>query len=357
VTDIKLKSAKIAGIVSAVPEKEFDNVRDTEQFDSVDVKKVVALAGVKSRRVSDGSICTSDLNFAAAERLLEILDWAPESISAVIFVTQTPDYFLPGGASLIHKQLKLPQQCAAFDVGLGCSGYPYGLWLANMMLQTGSAKRVLLLHGETPSLFTSKEDRSTYLLFGDGGTATAIEADDNGKEWGYCLRSDGEGYSDLIIPGGGFRNPKPQSERDYCLRMNGTNLFNFTISKVPELINDTLALMETTTEDVDAFYFHQSNQFIMKHIAKKCGLSDEKVPIILDRFGNIGGGSVPLAITQHLIEKPLEAEANAMLLGYGVGLSWGSACIQLSPGIKVDHIEINSSTMAALYPVFEKNNS
>ena len=343
-TAIILRGARLAGVSSAVPDIEFDNVRDTLQFDPMEVKKVVALAGVKARRITDGSLCSSDLCLAAARDLLAGLDWSPESIDALIFVTQSPDYFLPGTSSLMHRDLKLSHHCAVFDVGLGCSGYPYGLWLANMMIQTGSAKRVLVLHGDTPSLFTDKADRSTYLLFGDGGTATAIEASTAGADWGFCLHSDGAGYSDLIIPGGGFRNPKPADERDYCLQMNGPNLFNFTVNRVPELIEATLELMQLRVDQVDLFFFHQSNQFIMKHIAKKCGLAGEKVPIILDRFGNIGGASVPLAMTQCLATHKVETPIRVMLLGYGVGLSWGSAFVELDKHTFSSHRELAGKT-------------
>jgi 3-oxoacyl-[acyl-carrier-protein] synthase-3 len=244
----------------------------------------------------------------------------------------------------MHRDLGLSHHCAVFDVGLGCSGYPYGLWLANMMVQTGAAKRVLVLHGDTPSLFTDKEDRSTYLLFGDGGTATAIEASENSSEWGFCLHSDGTGCTDLIIPGGGFRNPNPENKRDNKLQMNGPNLFNFTVARVPEVIEEILQLMRCSVDDVNLFFFHQSNQFIMKHIAKKCGLDVAKVPLILDRFGNIGGASVPLTMTQYLIENKVESPMKVMLLGYGVGLSWGAAYIEIDKDVFSSHRDVTECT-------------
>ena len=339
-----LRGARLAGVTSVVPATEFDNVRDTQHFDATEVKKVVALAGVKARRVTDGNLFCSDLCLEAAKDLVAGLEWSVDSIDVLIFITQTPDYFLPGTASLMHRDLGLSHHCAVFDVGLGCSGYPYGLWLANMMVQTGAAKRVLVLHGDTPSLFTDKEDRSTYLLFGDGGTATAIEASPNATEWGFCLHSDGSGATDLIIPGGGFRNPNPENKRDTKLHMNGPNLFNFTVSRVPEVIEETLQLVKSKVDDVDLFFFHQSNQFIMKHIAKKCGLDVAKVPITLDRFGNIGGASVPLTMTQYLIENKLESTVKIMVLGYGVGLSWGAGYLELDKNVFSSHREVAERT-------------
>ncbi len=127
-------------------------------------------------------------------------------------VTQTPDYFLPSTACVVHHRLGLKESCAAFDVGLGCSGYPYGLWMAAMMLQSRGFKRVLLLHGETPTRFANRSDRSVALLFGDAGSATALEAAESAgaKEWYFSLHTDGSGFDDLIIEGGGFRDRFPE---------------------------------------------------------------------------------------------------------------------------------------------------
>lgn len=332
--------ARLAGVSSCVPAKVFDNQQDTTGFDPDEIKKVVAMAGIRQRKVADDSICSSDLCLKAAKNLLEDLQWEPSSIDALVMVTQTPDYFLPSSACLIHRDLGLSDHCASFDVGLGCSGYPYGLWLGAMMIQTGSAKRALILHGETPSRFTHPDDRATYLLFGDAGSATAIEASSSNEQWGFCLHSDGSGYSDLIIEGGGFRNRSPENDRDHFLNMHGANLFNFTVKRVPTLINDTLELTEKAVADVDAFIFHQSNKFIMHHIAKKCALPTAKVPIILDRFGNSGGPSVPLTLTQTYLDKQITEPQTLMLLGYGVGLSWSSALLQLHSDIRLNHCEL-----------------
>jgi 3-oxoacyl-[acyl-carrier-protein] synthase-3 len=333
-----LSGVSLQGVATCVPDKVFDNIKDSDNFDPQEVKKVVTIAGIKQRRIVDDNTCSSDLCLKAGKQLLERLDWSPDSIDTLIFVTQTPDYFLPGTASLLHRDLGLPMSCAAFDVGLGCSGYPYALWLASMMIQTGASRRVLVMHGETASLITYPRDRATALLFGDAGSATALEREGD-DSWGFCLHSDGQGYQDLMIPGRGFRNPRPENERDNYLYMNGANLFNFTIQKVPLLIQDTLTLMDKNIEDIDAFIFHQSNQFMMLHIARKTGLPAEKTPIILGKYGNAGGPSVPLTMTQHYTGKKLEFEQTAMLLGYGVGLSWGSALLKVKPETVFLHCE------------------
>lgn len=334
-----LARCRIAGISTCVPSGVFDNLTDTEGFSRDEVRKVVAMAGVKQRFVSDGSICASDLCLKAARDLLAELDWAPDTVDGLILVTQSPDYFLPSTSCLLHRDLALAPDCATFDVGLGCSGYPYGLWMAWMMINSGM-RRVLVLHGETPSAFTDPQDRATFLLFGDAGSATALERDEDAAPVYFSLHTDGRGYDDLIINSGGFRDRFPEDQRQYYLRMNGTDLFNFTLQRVPPLIETTLAMAQKSVGDIDYYIFHQSNQFMMKHLAKKCGLPEDRTPIILERFGNTGGPSVPLTITRGVEQRPADRPLCMMLLGYGVGLSWSSALVDVNPDIPFTHSQL-----------------
>ena len=338
-----VKGARVAAIGTCVPQRRYDNVEETKQFSKEEVKKVVALAGVKSRRLADDSICSSDLCLASANAILESLRWEKDSIDALIMVTQSPDYFLPSTACVLHKLLDLPDECAAFDVGLGCSGYPYGLWLAAMMLNGGQMQRVLLLHGETPSRFSDESDRSVSLLFGDTGSATALEAvnHDKSREWFFKLQTDGAGFRDMIIEAGGFRNRFSEDPKKYCVQMNGANIFNFTIKEVPDLIRETLEMSGIGDEDIDYYIFHQSNQFIIRHILRKMKIPAEKVPITLGEFGNTGGASIPLTITMGALNRPLDRPLNMLLLGYGVGLSWGSALIELESDAVLKHVELD----------------
>lgn len=329
-TESILKNCRIAGVSSCVPSRIIDNVNDNKDFPKDEVRKVVAIAGVRKRRVSDGKICSSDLCLNAAKELLAKLNWEKNSVDALIMVTQSPDYFLPSTSCLLHRDLGLSDGCATFDVGLGCSGYPYGLWLASMMINSG-LNRVLLLHGETPSLFTSSDDRATSMLFGDAGTATAVEKDTSAEPWYFKLHTDGSGFDDLIIPAGGFRNRFEDNRREHFLHMDGSGLFNFTIKRVPPLISRILEMSGLEVDDVDYYVLHQSNQFMMKHIAKKCGLPVERTPIILDEYGNSGGPSVPLTITQSFCKAKISKKLSLMLIGYGVGLSWGSGLVSIDP--------------------------
>ena len=340
---VKTSGARLAGVCNCIPALRFDNLADTVEFSDEEVRKVTGMAGVVARRLAGDSVCSSDLCAAAGQRLLHSLGWEPASVDALIMVTQTPDYFLPSTACVVHRRLGLADHCAAFDVGLGCSGYPYGLWLAAMMLQGGGVRRALLLHGETPTRFSDKGDRSVSLLFGDAGSATALERSDAPcADWYYALYSDGSAYDSMIIESGGFRDRFGTDPRKHCVAMNGALIFNFTIKRVPALIDETLRSARVSVGDVDYFIFHQSNQYIIKHISSKKSLPAAKVPIILKEFGNTGGPSVPLTLTEGGLVRPEDRPLRLLLLGYGVGLSWGSALVELDPHAVLDRTELDN---------------
>jgi 3-oxoacyl-[acyl-carrier-protein] synthase-3 len=327
-----LDGFRIAGVSTVVPVTQVDNLALGDCYGADDVRKVVSMAGVRHRHVVSKGQTSVDLCCEAAQRLLQQLGWAPDSVTGLIMVTQSPDHFLPSSACVVHGRLGMGVDCAAFDVGLGCSGYPYGLYLAATMLKGGGHQRILMLNGDTPSRFTSPDDHATTLLFGDAGSATALEATPGGGLVSHFgLFSDGSGADALIMKGGGFRDRFPFDPRDLYVRMDGAGVFNFTIKRVPPMILDTLAVAKLSVQDIDAYIFHQSNRFIMKHLIKKCGLPEERVPFSLDDMGNCGGPSVPVTLTRALQARQIEQAQTLrlMLLGYGVGLSWASAVVHL----------------------------
>ncbi len=336
------KPAFIRGITSCVPSRRFDNLSETTAFEAEEVEKVVKMAGVKTRHLAGDHECSSDLCVAAAQDLLQGLNWDPTTVDALVFVTQTPDYLLPSTSCLVQRRLGIGDTCAAFDVGLGCSGYPYGLWLAAMMLQSRGFRRVLVLHGETPTRFSDRGDRAVALLFGDAGSATALEAAGDGPDarppWWFCLHTDGAGADDLILAGGGFRERFPTDARRSSVYMNGANVFNFTIKRVPSLIEETLAASGVSRDAVDYYIFHQSNRFIIRHLMKKASVPEAKVPMTIAEFGSVGGPSVPLTMTRGDLVRPADRALRLMLLGYGVGLSWGSALLDLPPEARLNHL-------------------
>lgn len=327
--------ARIAGIVSCVPPRVIDNSFFEEQFGE-GVSEVTKMTGVLTRHRAEQDVTTSDLCEAAAARLLDKLGWEPDSVDGLIFVTQSPDYRLPATACAVHGRMNLRVGAIAFDVNLGCSGYPYGLWLAMMAVQTGAMQRVLLAVGDTSGKTIDESDRATAMLFGDAGTVTAIEqSEDENTTADFILGSDGKGADNLIVPNGAFRVRKAEGRlkgRNLDkLYMDGGEIFTFTLKSVPPLINETIENSGISKDDHDAFLLHQANTFMINHIAKKAKLPKEKVPINMDRYGNTSSATIPLLMTTDLADQLATRRMRLGMFGFGVGYSWASASMEVGP--------------------------
>jgi len=333
-TVARTHGSRIAGVVSCVPPRTIDNDYFAERFGDK-VADVVKMTGVKTRHWVENGVTTSDLCARAAETLFERLDWDRTSVDAVIFVSQTPDYRLPATACLLQDRLGLRPGVIGIDVSLGCSGYVHALWLASMMIETGAAKRILLAVGDTSSIMNDPNDRSTALLFGDAGTATAVEAAEGTAEATFILGTDGSGGESLIVPKGGFRScaghPKFADFPSDILYMDGGEVFNFTLKAVPTLITETIMASDVAPEEYDLFLLHQANTFMIKHLAKKAKLPADKVPINIDRFGNTSSATLPLLMTDLAAETLKERRCRIGLFGFGVGWSWGGASLEVGP--------------------------
>ncbi len=333
-----MKGMAIRGVIACVPSREINSEVEYPWFDAAAIRKIPAMIGVKSRRFVSPDTCTSDLCYAAAEALLRKLDWDPLSVDGLILVTHTPDYVMPASSCILQHRLGLTDNCAAFDVALGCSAYVYGVWLSNALLASGACRRILLLTGDTPSKMVDPKDRTTALLFGDAGSATALEtADDLTNEAHYIMMTDGSGAADLIIPGGMFRNRFPQEPSQYCMRMDGGHVFDFTRNRVPPLIADLLALSGKGTKDYAYFIFHQANEYLIKFLASKAGISLTQVPFSITQFGNTGAASVPLTLALAGAPTLGSDPYNVMLLGFGVGLSWGGVSLRIPRECVLEH--------------------
>ncbi|UUO14272.1 ketoacyl-ACP synthase III [Dolichospermum heterosporum] len=341
---IQTKNGRIAGVVACLPTHEISNDYFIEKFGAESVKDVVKMIGVENRRWVDESTSTADLCYQAAEHLLSGLNWQKESIDVLIFVSQTPDYRLPATACSLQAQLGLQPSCLAFDINLGCSAYPYSLWLGMNMIQTGAAKRVLLAVGDTSSHYINPSDRSTAMLFGDAGTVTALEYCENSvNDAFFILGTDGKGSHNLMIPRGASKDyslandPRLEGKDPNCVYMDGTEIFTFTMQVVPPLISSLLEFSEHKAEDFDNFLFHQANLFMLKHLIKKAKLPLDKIPININKFGNTSSASIPLLMTDNLSSLLKERSARLAMFGFGVGYSWGATAITVGP---LDVIEI-----------------
>jgi 3-oxoacyl-[acyl-carrier-protein] synthase-3 len=341
----RVEAARVVGIAGAIPRDKLSYLETAASagVSVTEAEEIARMTGVKSRHVAGSSLCTSDLASVAAERLLAELGWDRSTVDALLFVTQTPDYHLPATACCLQHRLRLPDTCAALDVGLGCSGYVYGLWLASTLIAAGGAKRVLLLAGDTISRICAPADRSTIFLFGDAGTATALERDEHSYPMDFLLGSDGGGEKCLIQPAGGYRNPLtsdlPLQPEDGVARtrgpqhlyMEGSEVFAFTLRRVPPLVRQLLADAGWDIAQVDAVVPHQANTFMLEHLRKRMKIPEEKMIVALAELGNTSSASIPLAMIARLSERLRVDRLRLVLAGFGVGWSWGAAAIVCGP--------------------------
>lgn len=333
---VNVSGATIVGVVSCLPARKVSNAYFYSEFGEASVKDVVKMIGVDNRYWTDENTSARDLCAKAGSHLLGKLDWDPSSVDALIFVSQTPDFRLPASACALHADLQLSSACIAFDINLGCSGYPYALWLGMTMVQSGAARRVLLAVGDTISKVVDPKDRSTALLFGDAGTVTAIEASVSQRAT-FVLGTDGRGFNNLIVPRGGFKDyslcgdARLNDKAADCLYMDGGEIFNFTLKAVPTLVAETISSSGLSLDDHDGFLLHQANMFMLKHLIKKSKLLADKAPINIDQYGNTSCASIPLLMTTNLKERLSNETMRLGMFGFGVGYSWAGASLDVGP--------------------------
>lgn len=337
---LETNNVAIRGIAAAVPSrKEFN--KDFPGLSEEQLGKYIETVGVIERRcaVHDGSLCTSDLCYAAANKLLNELGWQRDEIGLLVFVSHTQDYKLPSTACIIQNRLGLSKETMAFDVPLGCSGFVYGLGVAASIVSSGHIGKALLLVGNTQSVYASPEDRSTALLFGDGGSCIALEYDEAlSDSIKFHYQTDGAGFENLIVPDGGCRHPFNEQSmimeefEDGIRRtrlhekMDGGAVFTFAFFNVPKSLKALMSHYGFSQDEVDFLLLHQANKYMCDSIRKKLKFDETKVPFNIDRFGNTSGTSIPLLMVTELREKLQNEKLKHLACGFGVGLSLGSTC-------------------------------
>jgi len=337
---IKFNNVGISAISACVPKTISDNKRLTDILPEDEVQKTIENIGIKEKRFVDKDVCSSDLCFKAAEQLLMENNIDRNSIDALIFLSQTPDYKIPATAPVLQHRLGLPKTTLSFDINLACSGYVYALSTAFAYASLQGVNRVLLLVGETFSKITSPKDKVNAPLYGDAGTATLIEKGDF-PDSHFLLCSDGSGKDAVIIPAGACRNPvtienlKEVEMENGNIRsenqifMDGMDVFNFALSVVPKSIKEIVNMVQVTLDDVDYVVFHQANKFMTDFFAKKLKYPLDKVPYCIDRYGNTSSSSIPLTIVSELEGIDLKGK-KVILCGFGAGLSWATAFIEFA---------------------------
>ena len=328
----------IAGIASAVPTLRVPVESFVERFGKETIDKFTKMTGVREFRKTLEHQTASDLGFAAAEQLLAQKQVDRETIGALVFIAHSVDYRRPATACVLHKRLGLSKECATFDIGLGCSATVYGLAVLGSMMTNSDISKALLITGESLTKMVNPEDKSVAMLFGDGGSAILLEKKE-ASPLDVLLRTDGNGYKNIIAPAGGYRNmdaprrdevwPDGNIRNLYNTFMDGTNVFSFTITEVPAAIRTFLDKTGTGIEEYDCFAFHQANQYISKQLAKKFKIPIDKIPMCLDRYGNTSAPAVTMALCDRYGDSGGEY-LKTMFCCFGVGLSWGVASAEIS---------------------------
>lgn len=332
--------AKIRAVTSYLPPTIEDN------SDLVD-KRFMKKIGVESRHVVT-SESAGDLALSAAEKLFATHDLDRHATDFILLCTQNPDYQMPHTSARLQDALGLSKHVGTLDIGLGCSGYVYSLAVAKALIEAGLAKNILLLTSSVYTKYINLRDKSTRPLFGDGATATWLEAVDESQPSldAFVFGSDGSRYDKLIIPVGGSKNPPRETPEvfaeddnhnyrsNYEVFMDGMAITYFTLREIPKLVDDVLTAAKLTRADLDYCIFHQANKFMMTYLRDKANLNDVPFHNDISTTGNIVSGSVPLAIEQVVESHGAADLKRVMLAGFGVGLSWAGCIADLSGIIK-----------------------
>jgi 3-oxoacyl-[acyl-carrier-protein] synthase-3 len=315
--------AHVGAIRTFLPERVVTNAALTEEFPSWNAERIQSKTGVMQRHVAGEHQSTSMLAVGAAEELFFNSIVERSEVDKLILCTQTPDHLVPSTSCLVHHRLGLTNRCGAFDINMGCSGFVYGLSAAQAFVASGQATTVLLINADTYTKLLRRDDLATRAIFGDGATATLVTASARGARIdSVAFGTDGSRYQDFIAYNSGLIRDDVGGR---FISMDGPAIFNFTIDRIPPDLDDFLASNGVSQADVRYFVFHQANSYILRHLQKKMAIDSNRMPIRLSEVGNLVSASIP-ALLEELLPT-LERGDRIVLVGFGVGLSWGFALL------------------------------
>ncbi|MDA0657695.1 MAG: ketoacyl-ACP synthase III [Planctomycetota bacterium] len=323
--------AAIGPIVSFLPPRVETNEQLAQEFPDWDVDLIARKTGILQRHIADPDVCSSDLGVAAAQRLFQRYEIDPASIDFLLFCTQTPDYPLPTTACLMQERLGLRRSAGALDFNLGCSGFVYGLALADGLIRVG-VKRILLITAETYSRFIDRADRSLRTIFGDGAAATLIDASEQQSLSAFQFGTDGTGADTLLVTAGGCRpaadahQPRHRKRWTSELYMDGPSLMNFTVGAIPQLVENILKDARLDVEQIRYFLMHQATLKMLEQLQQRLEVPQEKIPIVLADCGNTVSSTIPILIERMRADERLYPGVTNLLIGFGVGWSW-AGCV------------------------------
>jgi 3-oxoacyl-[acyl-carrier-protein] synthase-3 len=331
--------SRISSVEYVLPSIPLTNELLSENHPDWNIAKLSKSTGILNRWITGPEEFSSHLAVTAARTLFARHSIDPASIDYLIVCTQTPDFPLPTTACVVQPQIGLRMDAGAVDITLGCSGYIYALALAKGLIESGQVRNVLVITVDTVSKLANENDKATRPIFGDAAAATLVVADDHHDGLtGFALRTDGSGGPHLVVPNGGLRPGKSFSPasavetRDFNsngfdLYLDGMEIFNFTLRVVPECVEDVLAATGLDKEEIDLFIFHQANGFLIEHLRKKLEIPADRFVVAIENYGNTSSASIPIALTDAVAEGRVKRGSKVMLVGFGVGLSWGGVLV------------------------------
>jgi len=331
--------SRISAIDYYLPEQVLTNDDLSVLYPNWTADKIFEKTGIRQRHVCSEKECASDLAEKAALKLFAEQNIDPLSIDFIILATQSPDYMLPTTACILQHKLGIATTAGAFDFNLGCSAYIYGLALAKGLIESGTAGNILLLMAETYTKHIHPMDKSVRTIFGDGAAATVVSCSDKQQIGDFVLGTDGAGYNNLIVHAGGMRDRRCVSglteqtdsseniRTDGHLYMDGTEVFNFTISVIPKIVQECLVRNHLVMEDIDLFVFHQANGYMLNFLRKILKIPPHKFFIDIEDCGNTVSASIPIALRRASDRGCLKTGNRVMLVGFGVGFSYGATVV------------------------------
>ena len=348
--DFVFKNKRISGILTILPKKavKFEDEMANYSFSPAKCMKLKLAMGYNEHRIAEPGQCSSDFCEFGLQYLFDNNLLNKDDIDALLFVSQSPDYYMPPTSNILHGHFGLKQDCLCMDINQGCAGFELGLIQAFFLLEQPSVKKVVLMNADVLSPKVSAQDRNSKPLIGDAASITIVEKANDDSTIYANIKMDGTGAFALNIPAGGFRMPSTpetavmvQDEAGNWrsknnLVMQGDDVFNFVQREVPPMIEHLLEQANASTDDVDWFMFHQPNKFMLNKLADKLGVPREKMPAnIVENFGNASGVTVPTCISYNLGEQLVNNDLNLCMAGFGVGLTWSSIFM------RVGHLAFN----------------
>jgi 3-oxoacyl-[acyl-carrier-protein] synthase-3 len=316
--------SRIVGTGSYLPRKIVTNDDLAKRMDTSD-EWIRTRTGIRQRHIADPSQASSDLGFEASRSALAAAQVGPKEVDLIIVATATPDYIFPSTACIMQAKLGI-KGCAAFDVQAVCSGFVYGLTIADKFIRSGQYRCALVVGSEVYSRILDWNDRGTAVLFGDGAGAVVLRADSKPGILASVLHADGS-YADILsVPGnvcGGKVVGSP------FLQMDGQAVFKFAVKVLDESARETLAQCGLDTHDIDWLIPHQANLRILEATARKLGLDHSKLIVTVDQHGNTSAASVPLALDVAVRDGRIRSGHKVMLQGVGGGFTWGAAMVEM----------------------------